>query len=134
MSDRPTRRSLHIVHTLSGTPLVTVQQDLWSPPTDVYETDAEIIVKVDIAGVEEDNMEVTVENGLLIVRGFRTDCSAFSKSAVHRMEIFCGEFETHAHLPHAVDTDNEIDCIYHNGMLTVTLRKEAAHKVPITKE
>jgi HSP20 family protein len=134
MSDRPLRRSLHVVHTLSGTPLVTVEQDIWSPPTDVYETEKEIIVKVDIAGVEENDMEVTVENGLLIVRGFRSDCSAFSKSAVHRMEIFCGAFETHAHLPHAVDTDGEIDCIYHNGMLTVTLRKESAHKVQITTE
>jgi HSP20 family protein len=134
MSDRPARRSLHVIQTLSGTPLVSVEQDIWSPPTDVYETDTEIIVKVDIAGVEEDNMEVTVENGLLIVSGFRTDCSAFSKSAVHRMEIFCGAFEAHAHLPHAVDTSGDIDCIYHNGMLTVTLLKESAHKVPITTE
>ena len=134
MSDRPEHRSLHVIRTISGTPLVTIHQDMWSPPTDVYETDTEIIVKVDIAGVEEDNMEVTIENGLLSVRGYRTDCSAFSKSAIHRMEIFCGEFETHARLPHAVDTDSEIDCIYRNGMLTVTLRKEAAHKVQITTE
>jgi HSP20 family molecular chaperone IbpA len=46
----------------------------------------------------------------------------------------CGEFETHVHLPHAVDTDSEIDCTYHNGMLTVTLIKEVAHKVQITAE
>jgi HSP20 family protein len=134
MADRTTRRSPWVVHNLSVTPLVISHQDVWQPPTDVYETDSEIIVKVEIAGVEEDNMEVTIEDDLLIVRGHRTDCSAFSKLAVHRMEIACGEFATHAYLPHAVRTDVEIDCTYRNGMLTVTLLKEAAHKVQIKQD
>ena len=134
MSARPERRPLHVVHTILTTPLVAVLRDVWHPPTDVYETDTEIIVKVDIAGVQEDNIEVTIEDGLLRVHGYRTDCSAFSKLAVHRMEIMCGEFETDVHLPHAVDMDTEIDCTYRMGMLTVVLPKEVARKVQITVE
>jgi HSP20 family protein len=107
---------------------------VWHPPTDVYETDTEIIVKVDVSGVESDNMDVTIEDGLLRVHGYRTDCSAFSKSAVHRMEIYCGEFETHVHLPHAIDAQADIDCTYRNGMLTVVLPKEVARKVHVTVE
>ena len=133
MADRIARGVLH-VRTIPGTPLVSIQPDVFQPPTDVYETDSEIIVKVDIAGVAEDNMEVTIEEGKLRVHGYRTDCSAFSKLAVHRMEIMCGEFQTYVHLPHAVDTDAEIDCTYHSGMLTVVLQKEAARKVQITTE
>lgn len=134
MSDLPKRRSLHVVHTITGTPLVTARADVWQPPTDVYETENEIIIKIDIAGVEEGDMEVTIEDDVLRVRGYRTDCSAFSKSAVHRMEIYCGEFETHVHLPHAVDTDEDIECVYRLGMLTIELQKEPAHTVRVKTE
>lgn len=128
------KRSLNVIHIMGGTPLVALHQDTWHPPTDVYETDTEIIVKVDVAGVEEGNMEVSIEDGLLRVTGFRTDCSNFTKLAVHRLEIICGEFETHVHLPHAVDPRNEVQCSYHNGMLTVVLPKEVAHKVTIQSD
>jgi HSP20 family protein len=134
MAEQSPHRTLHVVRTIRGTPLVSIHHDVFQPLTDVYETDTEIIVKVDIAGVEEDNMEVTIEEGVLRVHGFRTDCSVFSKLAIHRMEIMCGEFETHVHLPHPVDTDVEIDCTYHSGMLTIVLPKQIAHKVQITTE
>ena len=134
MSDLPKRRSLHVVRTIPATPLVTARADVWQPPTDVYETENEIIIKVDIAGVEDGDMEVTIEDDFLRVRGYRTDCSAFSKSAVHRMEIYCGEFETHVHLPHAVDADADIECVYRLGMLTIELKKEAAYKVRVKTE
>lgn len=134
MSDQAPRRALHVARTIPGTPLVAIHSDVWQPPTDVYETDTEIIVKVDIAGIEEDNMTVTIEDGVLHIHGFRTDCSAFSKLAVHRMEIMCGEFDTHIHLPHAVDTKVEINASYRNGMLTIVLPKEVAHRVHITQE
>jgi HSP20 family protein len=134
MAEQSPRRMLHVVRTIPGTPLVAMHHDIFQPATDVYETDTEIIIKVDIAGVEEGNMDVAIEEGILRVHGYRTDCSAFSKSAVHRMEIMCGEFETHAHLPHAVDTSAEIDGNYRNGMLTIVLPKQIAHKVQITTE
>jgi HSP20 family protein len=134
MSEKATRRALHVVRTIPGTPLVSIRHDVFQPPTDVYETDTEIIVKVDIAGVEEGDMEVTIEEGVLRVHGYRTDCSAFSKQAIHRMEIMCGEFRTHVVLPHAVDTEVELDCTYHSGMLTIVLPKQVAHKVQITAE
>jgi len=135
MAEQTPRRALHVVRTIPGRPLVAIHNnDVFQPPTDVYETDNEIIIKVDIAGVEEASMAVTIEDGVFRVRGYRTDCSAFSKSAVHRMEIMCGEFETHVHLPHAIDLDSEIECTYRSGMLTAVLQKEAAHKVRITAE
>lgn len=126
------RGDLRVVRTIPGTPLATVYSDVWRPPTDVYETDTDFIVKVDIAGADAENMDVTLSDGLLRVHGIRTDCSAFSKSAVHRMEIYCGAFETHVHLPRAIDVNAEADCIYHNGMLTITIPKEIARKILIT--
>lgn len=134
MSDHDPRRALHVARTIPATPLAASHHDIWKPPTDVYETDTEIIVKVDIAGVEEGNLTVTIEENVLRVQGFRTDCSAFSKLAVHRMEIMCGEFETHVHLPHAIDSNAELNAAYRNGMLTIVLPKEVAHKVHITQE
>ena len=134
MADLTKRRPMQVVRTIPSTPLVTVRHDIWEPPTDVYETENEIIIKVDIAGIEDGDMEVTLEESLLHVHGYRSDCSAFNKLAVHRMEIPCGEFETHVHLPHAVRTDGEIECTYRAGMLNITLLKQAAHRVHVTAE
>jgi HSP20 family protein len=131
VSDLPGHRPPHVARTIAVTPLMTASADIWQPPTDVYETENEIIVKIDIAGVEEGDMEVTIEDDVLRVRGYRTDCSAFSKSAVHRMEIYCGEFETYVRLPHAVNRDADIECVYRLGMLTIELQKEAAHTVRV---
>jgi HSP20 family protein len=134
MADQTYRRSLHVVNAIPTTSFVAIHHDAWHPPTDVYETESEIIVKVDVAGVEEGNMEVSIEEGILRVHGYRTDCSAFSKQAVHRMEIMCGEFETHVHVPHAIDSNAEIECIYRNGMLTITLLKQVARRVQVVAE
>lgn len=133
MADQTHRLSLHAVNGIPTT-LSAMHGDVWHPATDVYETENEIIVKVDIAGVEEDNLEVSIEEGVLRVHGYRTDCSAFSKQAVHRMEINCGEFETHVHLLHAIDMNAEVECVYRHGMLTVILLKQVARRVQVVAE
>ena len=135
MEDRMTRQSMpYIVASVGGTPVVVVRREIWHPSTDVYETDGEIIVKVEVAGVDENHMEVSLEEGVLRVSGRRADCSRLEKVAVHRLEIHCGEFETHVHLPHAIRTDADIECTYRNGMLTIVLLKELARKVQVERD
>src|SRR5512139_930727 len=64
----------------------------WSPPTDLFETDAEYIVSVEIAGMRESDLDVTYDNGTLLVSGQRPDRT--ERRAYHQMEIHFGKFSS----------------------------------------
>jgi len=97
-----------------------VRPDVWSPPTDEYETEDAYIVRVEIAGVREDDFEVIIENDALYISGKRHDKSG--PRAFHQMEIRFGKFTTAVHLPGPVNADNAT-AEYENGLLTVNLPK-----------
>jgi HSP20 family protein len=63
----------------------------WCPPTDVYETHESIAVKVEVAGMAEDDFAITYSDRTLIVAGIRRDPTA--KLGYHQMEISYGEFQ-----------------------------------------
>src|SRR5688572_547864 len=48
-----------------------VHSSIWTPPTDVYENESSLIVKVEVAGMQEEDFEVAVEDQILIIRGNR---------------------------------------------------------------
>ncbi|KAF0107377.1 MAG: heat shock protein Hsp20 family protein [Anaerolineaceae bacterium] len=92
----------------------------WSPPTDVYETDASFIVRVEVAGMREADFSIGVEKNFLVISGVRID--AQERRAYHQMEIRFGEFSAAVELPPAVDV-NRADAGYEDGFLTVILPK-----------
>jgi HSP20 family protein len=104
------------------------QHKIWRPPTDVYETDDCITVKVEIAGMAEGDFALSLENKALIITGVRRDPA--SKLGYQQMEILYGHFETHVHVPKSIDEEN-IEATYHNGFLVVRLPKAQPHHVPI---
>lgn len=107
-----------ILHSVSW----QVKSSVWDPPTDLYETEKAYIVRMEIAGMREENFEVSVQNDILYITGNRPDFSA--KRAVHQMEIRSGKFATLINLPGVVDVDRSI-AEYKDGFLTITLPKEA---------
>jgi HSP20 family protein len=106
-----------ILHSMSW----QVKSSLWDPPTDFYETNDAYIVRMEIAGMREENFEVTVQNDTLSITGFRQDFTA--KRAVHQMEIRSGKFAATITLPSPVDIDRAL-AEYQDGFLTITLPKE----------
>lgn len=106
---------------LSGSQwILTRHGQIWRPPTDVYETDDSIVVKVEVAGMVEDDFAITFAEHALTVAGVRRDPSA--KLGYHQMEIAYGEFRTDAYIPEAVDVDR-IEASYKDGFLLVILPK-----------
>ncbi|HUH99024.1 MAG TPA: Hsp20/alpha crystallin family protein [Anaerolineales bacterium] len=97
-----------------------VTQSIWSPPTDVYETEKEYIVRVEIAGMREADFDVIFENGYLFISGVRPDI--LERRAYHQMEIRFGKFSTTAALPGPVDLDRS-EAQYQDGFMTVVLPK-----------
>jgi HSP20 family protein len=106
-----------VVHTYDW----RVRSSSWSPPTDVYETEQAIVVRVEIAGMREEDFEVALENGMLLIAGSRPDKP--ERRAYHQMEIRFGRFLTAVGLSAAVDVDAS-RAEYADGFLTVTLPKE----------
>jgi len=111
---------------------VNHQGKVWRPPTDVYETGSEVVVRVEIAGMSEQELSVELVGRTLIVSGHRVDHAGRAKLAYQRMEILYGEFRTEVRLPWAVDAA-AVDATYDNGLLTVVLPKANALHVPISE-
>ena len=106
-----------ILHSVSW----QVRSSVWDPPTDVYETEEAFIVRVEIAGMREENFDVSVQNDTLYISGFRHDFPA--KRAVHQMEIRSGRFASVVRLSALVDVEHAL-AEYQDGFLTITLPKE----------
>jgi HSP20 family protein len=115
-----TRRE--ILHAVSW----QVRSTIWSPPTDGYETDEAYIVRVEIAGMREEDFEVAIENHTLHISGNRPDF--LERRAYHQMEIRFGKFATTVSLPGPVNVDQS-RAEYKDGFLTVVLPKQNQNKV-----
>ena len=110
---------------------VLVRTGLWSPPTDAYETEDAYIVRVEIAGMLEEDIEITIEEKLLLISGIRPDVP--ERRAYQRMEIRFGKFETAIELPGPIDLDSS-HADYLEGFLTVFLTKTKLHNINIVEE
>ena len=110
---------------------VQVRTGVWSPPTDVYETEKDYVVRVEIAGMREEDFEIAVDGNFLMISGSRPDIP--ERRAYQQMEIRFGKFETVVGLPGPIDLDaSRAD--YVEGFLTVTLPKKKPNEINIVEE
>lgn len=98
-----------------------VRSNTWRPPTDVYETEENVVVKMEVAGIRDEDLEVTVQENLLLIGGSRSDST--ERKAYHQMEIPFGKFSVVIDLPVRVNTENAT-AEYKDGFLTIQLPKE----------
>lgn len=103
---------------------------IWRPPTDVFECENEIVVRVEIAGMEESDFTITIDQNYLLIQGVRNDSS--TRLAYHQMEIRFGEFSTFVELPDSVII-NEARAEYEKGFLQVILPKNNPSRLHIKK-
>jgi HSP20 family protein len=115
----------------SNTRWLSTRSPLWRPPTDVYETEDSIVVRVEIAGVREEDFTIQLDGRILSIRGLRPDNSA--RRAYHQMEIRFGEFNIELELV-AVVSVNEVQAVYNNGFLLVTLPKSRPYHITIKEQ
>lgn len=94
----------------------------WIPVTDIYETETEIIVSVELPGVEEKDIEVSILDNILSLKGERRANKELKAHNCYRMECYHGRFERKYNLTSLVDKDS-IDACLLNGILTVKLGK-----------
>ncbi|MBM4465077.1 MAG: Hsp20/alpha crystallin family protein [Chloroflexi bacterium] len=107
----------------------------WRPPTDVYETDDCVVVKVEIAGMEEGEFTISLSDRNLTITGVRHDPLAEAQGltlSYQQMEIRYGDFETEVYLPWAI-IEEKIEATYEEGFLRVVLPKAKAQKIAVVE-
>jgi HSP20 family protein len=107
-----------------------VRSHVWCPATDVYETEDTIIVRVEIAGMREENFSISLSGRVLSVRGSRPDI--LERRAYHQMEIFFGDFLTEVELPGPVLSD-QVTAEYIAGFLRLVFPKDKPKKIQVSE-
>jgi HSP20 family protein len=103
----------------------TMPFSAWMPLCDIYETDKEVVLKMELPEMKKEDVHVTVENNLLTLRGERKFDEKLERENFHRIERHYGEFVRTFTLPAFVD-GNKIFAEFKDGLLTVTLPKNTA--------
>ena len=129
----PQKPGYYIVENVQSLPegvhvRVSVRAHVWRPPTDIYEVEDAVIVRVEIAGMREDDFTIILDGRNLAIRGARLDTT--ERRAYHQMEIPFGEFSTDVELPCAVASKG-IEAVYTHGFLRINLPKNLTQKVTI---
>ena len=96
--------------------------DRWQPDIDVCETDAEIIVRVELAGVRQGDLRVSVDGDELSIRGVRDTSRGAAVTRLHQMEIASGPFDRSVRIPIPFHRE-KVTARLSEGLLTVTLAK-----------
>lgn len=104
----------------------------WVPNTDVYATDSGLVIKVELAGMRSENLEITVEDNCLRISGNRPDGCRAAKCSFIVMEISYGPFETVLELPSGYDL-SQARAAYLNGFLRIDVPLAAQPQTKITK-
>ena len=99
----------------------------WVPPVDIYQSgDQELVLKAELPDMAREDIDVTVENFVLTVKGDKKVDSAVKEEQYHHAERRYGAFSRSFSLPRTVDA-SKVSAEYRNGVLTIKLplREEA---------
>jgi len=97
----------------------------WVPAVDIFEEQERFIVRADLPGVDPDDIEVNMENGVLTVSGERKNEERSEFEGVSRIERISGRFLRRFTLPDTADAD-AIKAKCRNGILEISIPKQAA--------
>ena len=105
----------------------TGQLTQWPMRVDIREDENQIVVKADVPGMEQKDISVNVDNGMLTISGERKFSDEEHKEQYHRVERAYGRFSRSFQLSNTTDPEN-ISASYKNGVLEVTLPKREEAK------
>lgn len=109
----------------------------WQPPVDIFETPGrEIVLRADLPGLRREDIDLTVEQHTLTLRGQRRRDDGIEEDRYHRVERQVGTFQRSFTLPSTVDA-SQVRADYRDGVLTVTLPLRAESRprqIPVESE
>jgi len=99
----------------------------WSPSVDIFETEHELVIKAELPGMDEKDIEIKLENNVLMLKGERRFEKETTKENYHRVERSYGTFRRSFTLPTFVD-ETKVKAEYKNGLLRIILPKKETAK------
>jgi len=94
--------------------------DRWLPAVDILEKEGNVILRVEVPGINEKDIDLKLEGNTLTLKGEKKLENEEERNNYHRMESYYGSFSRSFTLPDSVDRDH-IKADYKNGILTITI-------------
>ncbi len=101
---------------------------VWRPPLEVFETDRALVVRAEIAGMDEERLEVGVEGDRLTIYGERPERPHAERRSYHEAHVVYGAFGADVFLPFPIDADRA-EAEYRDGFLEIVLPRQAARAI-----
>ena len=99
---------------------VSDDRQSWMPPVDILEKDGNLVLRAEVPGMEEKDIDLKLEGNVLTLKGERKLSKEDKQNNYHRVESFYGTFARSFTLPETVDVE-KIKAEYKHGVLTITL-------------
>jgi len=113
----------------------SIEERTWRPQVDIYETEEEIIVRAEAAGVDKEDLAVEVSRRAIKLTGKRSELPRIDNATYRLAEIQYGKFERVLYLPVPIDTEI-VSATYCNGFLEIRLVKQVTDRtytIPISE-
>jgi len=104
----------------------------WTPSVDIFETPEKVVLRADLPGIDQKDIELRIESGTLTLRGERRFLKETKEEDYHRIERSYGSFSRSFQLPGTVDQEN-IQAIHREGVLEVILPKKEETRPKLIK-
>jgi HSP20 family protein len=99
----------------------------WSPSVDIAEKDNDMVVTAELPGVAQDDVDISIANDILTVKGEKKEEKEVKKDSYHRVERSYGSFQRSIPLPTGVQGD-KAKASYKDGVLRITVPKSEEAK------
>ncbi len=99
----------------------------WSPPVDIYETATHVVLKAEIPGISQDNIDIKIEDNALVLKGERKFEKRSDDETYYRIERSYGTFMRSFTLPNSVDQSG-VKATYEAGILKIVMSKKQEKK------
>ena len=96
----------------------------WVPAIDIKEDEDRYLIRADVPGVEPDDLDITLDKGVLTLQGQRDTRNEEEKDGLRRVERVSGKFYRRFNLPETADAD-AVSADYEQGVLEISIPKQA---------
>ena len=106
----------------------------WEPNTDICESEDQVFIRIELAGVARDDISAKLKNGKLLISGVRRENRPQKQIYFHQLEIHYGQFLKIISIPESIE-HNDIEAHFQEGILEITISKKShVIEIPIAVE
>lgn len=114
----------------SSKPIYSLSSRIWNPPTDIFENDDQVIIRMEVPGVDPEGLSVTADGRRLVVSGRREEPESDGLMRYHLMEVQYGEFERVFEFPYSL-SNAHVEARFKAGFLSIKVENKSGKKLDV---